>query len=122
MIDHFDKKSKFEPKYTKKRRRRIIRVSWSHEMKEEVCWFLGRLSTSFNGLDVKKEKKMFSESSAQTITSLKYFFINYHPVHNTNDIHMLTDLFDVSKITKHYSVNAQHLEFPDFIRQIQTRN
>lgn len=49
-------------------------------------------------------------------------YINYHPVHNSSDIHMLTGLFDVSKITEHYSINAEHLEFPDFIRQIQTRN
>lgn len=35
---------------------------------------------------------------------------------------MLTGLFDVSKITEHYSINAEHLEFLDFIRQIQTRN
>lgn len=35
---------------------------------------------------------------------------------------MLTGLFDVSKITEHYFINAEHLEFPDFIRLILTRN
>lgn len=34
---------------------------------------------------------------------------DYHPEHNLNFIHMLTDLFDVSKITEHCSINAESI-------------